>query len=109
MPMVSTMPAMPGSVSVKPKNDIRPDQHHEVGEQRKIGEDAEQPIGDDHEHEHADAGRSVEAMRPARIESEPRLGPTVRSSTMVSFAGRAPERSTMARSLASCTVKLPEI
>src|ERR1700742_3657858 len=43
------------------------------------------------------------------MESWPRPGPTVRSSMMVSGAGRAPARSRMARSLALCTVKLPEI
>ena len=47
---------------------------------------------------------------PARIESAPRLGPIVRSSTMVSLAGSEPARSRMARSLArSATVKLPLI
>jgi hypothetical protein len=51
----------------------------------------------------------IEAMMPARIESEPRLGPTVRSSTTVSLAGSAPERSTIARSLASWVEKRPEI
>ena len=49
------------------------------------------------------------AMTPARMESEPRLGPTVRSSTTVSLAGRAPERRTIARSVASWVVKRPEI
>ena len=46
---------------------------------------------------------------PLAIESWPRPGPTVRSSMMVSGAGSAPARSRMARSLALCTVKLPEI
>ena len=46
---------------------------------------------------------------PFSIESWPRPGPTVRSSMMVSGAGSAPARSRMARSLAACTVKLPEI
>ena len=52
---------------------------------------------------------TIEAMMPARIESAPRLGPTVRSSTMVSLAGSAPARSRIARSLALSTVKLPLI
>ena len=52
---------------------------------------------------------TIEAMMPARIESRPRLGPTVRSSTIVSFAGSEPARSRMARSLADSTVKLPLI
>ena len=49
------------------------------------------------------------AILPAEIESAPRLGPTVRSSTMVRLAGRAPARNSTARSLAPWTVKLPEI
>jgi hypothetical protein len=40
------------------------------------------------------------ASLPASIESAPSEGPTVRSSTMVSLAGRAPERSWMASLLA---------
>ena len=46
---------------------------------------------------------------PASIESWPRPGPTVRSSMMFSVAGSAPARSSTARSLALCAVKLPEI
>ena len=42
-------------------------------------------------------------------ESAPSEGPTERSSTIVSLAGNAPDRSLMARSLADSTVKLPEI
>src|SRR3546814_6995198 len=39
---------------------------------------------------------TTDAMRPARIESAPRPGPTVRSSTTVSATGSLPERSAMA-------------
>ena len=49
------------------------------------------------------------AFLPDSIESAPRLAPTVRSSITVSLAGSAPERSSTARSLARCTVKLPLI
>ncbi len=49
------------------------------------------------------------AFLPDSIESAPRLAPTVRSSMTVSLAGSAPERSSTARSLARCTVKLPLI
>src|SRR5207237_8545190 len=49
------------------------------------------------------------ASAPVAIESWPRPGPTVRSSMIVSGAGSAPARSRIARSLAACTVKLPEI
>jgi len=44
-----------------------------------------------------------------RIESAPRLGPTVRSSAIVMSVGSAPARSSRARSLASAFEKLPEI
>jgi hypothetical protein len=47
------------------------------------------------------------AMTPSRIESAPRSGPTVRSSMNFSSIGRRPERSEMASSLASSTVKPP--
>ena len=46
---------------------------------------------------------------PARMASAPNSGPTVRSSTMVSGAGRAPARSSTERSLAVRTVKEPLI
>ena len=49
------------------------------------------------------------AIAPAWIESAPRSGPTVRSSRIVIGAGSAPARSSSARSLADCTVKLPEM
>src|SRR3546814_18428431 len=49
------------------------------------------------------------ARMPLRMESAPRSGPTVRSSTTVNATGSLPERSAMERSLALATVKLPEI
>src|ERR1700761_3394502 len=49
------------------------------------------------------------ATVPAWIESAPSCAPTVRSSRMVIGAGSAPARSSNARSLADCTVKLPEM
>ena len=48
-------------------------------------------------------------IRPLWIESRPRDGPTVRSSMIFTGAGKAPARSTMARSLASWVVKEPVI
>ena len=47
------------------------------------------------------------ASAPARIESAPSSGPTVRCSSGLSGAGSAPARSSSARSLAISTVKLP--
>ena len=52
---------------------------------------------------------STQAILPARIESAPSPGPTVRSSRMVSGAGSAPARSSKARSCTSCTLKRPEM
>ena len=52
---------------------------------------------------------TMPAISPAATESAPRLGPTVRSSRIVSEAGSAPERSRIARLFASSTVKSPEI
>ena len=49
------------------------------------------------------------AVSPASMELAPSEGPTVRSSTIVSLVGSAPERSWTARLLADSTVKLPEI
>ena len=49
------------------------------------------------------------ARTPARIESVPSDGPTVRSSRYLIPAGRAPERRIMARSFACCSVKRPLI
>ena len=44
---------------------------------------------------------------PESMESRPSDGPTVRSSTIDTGAGKAPARSTMARSLASTSVPMP--
>ena len=49
----------------------------------------------------------AEASTPARIESAPRSGPTVRSSTTFSGICSAPERSSIASWFALWAVKLP--
>ncbi len=49
----------------------------------------------------------AQAVRPERIESSPRLGPTVRSSMIFTGAGSAPARRTMARLRASSERKFP--
>ena len=46
-----------------------------VGDQREVGEHAEQAVADDHEHGDQRRSPTIEAMMPARIESAPRLGP----------------------------------
>ena len=49
------------------------------------------------------------AVTPARIESAPSDGPTVRIFEVLMPAGKAPERRIMAWSLASCSVKPPPL
>ena len=56
----------------------------------------------------ARAAAALETM-PLRMESAPSDGPTVRSSSTCTGAGRAPARSTMARSVAASVVKPPVI
>ena len=52
---------------------------------------------------------TISDLTPASIESCPKSGPTVLSSTTDNGAGRAPDRSNKARSVAVWNVKLPEI
>jgi hypothetical protein len=49
------------------------------------------------------------AWMPLWIESAPRLAPTVRSSSILMLTSSAPERSTLARSVASALVNPPSI
>ena len=51
----------------------------------------------------------IREIAPALIESSPRSGPTVLSSTIFNGAGKAPDLKSKARSVAVCNVKLPEI
>ena len=51
----------------------------------------------------------IDAILPAAIESAPKPGPTERSSTISSGAGKAPALNKTARSAASCDVKFPVI
>src|SRR3990167_860123 len=46
---------------------------------------------------------------PERMESSPKVGPTVLSSIIFTGAGKAPARKTVERSLASSVLKLPSI
>jgi len=76
---------------------------------RDVGEQAEQPVGQKHEHDdhdRADIGRKFAFFRSSPGQAPaPRCAPSM----IVSGAGRAPARSRIDRSLAACTVKLPEI
>ena len=51
----------------------------------------------------------IEARTPRWIESAPRAGPTVRSSSIATGTASEPARSTTARSAASWAVKRPVI
>ena len=48
MPMVKTMPAMPGNVSVAPSRTIEAKIKQNVDREREIGEDAEDAVSRDH-------------------------------------------------------------
>ena len=52
MPIVSTMPAMPGSVSVAPKAAEERQQEEHVQHQRDVGEHARAAVVEDHEEDH---------------------------------------------------------
>ena len=52
---------------------------------------------------------TIKDIMPDLIESSPRSGPTVLSSTMFNGAGNAPDLSSKDKSVASWKVKLPEI
>ena len=54
MPMVSTIPAIPGSVSVPPIDDKHAKDQRHVDHQRDIGKEPEQAIAREHEQPHRD-------------------------------------------------------
>lgn len=108
MPMVSTMPAMPGKVSVAPSSDSSATIIATWTASAMLARKPRKPYATNMK-----ATTRIEPITPATLpawmESWPRPGPTVRSSMTVSVAGSAPARSSTARSLALCGVKLPEI
>ncbi len=72
MPTVSTMPAMPGSVSVALSSDRTPKIIADVDRDRDVGEQAEQAVGHEHEDDDergADIGRALALLD--RILAEP--------------------------------------
>ncbi len=83
--------------------------HGDVDRHGDIGEQPENAVGHQHEDDDQSSADAQHDSLPLAIESAPRPRPTVRSSMMVSGAGSAPARIRIARSLALCTVKLPEI
>src|SRR5690606_40868937 len=51
----------------------------------------------------------IDELRPASIAACPNEGPTIASSTILAVVGRRPDFNTLAKSLVSSIVKLPEI
>ena len=64
MPIVSTMPMMPGSVSVALSSDRMPKIIATLMPTAMLGEHAEQAVGHDHEHDHK---RGAEVRRVAAL------------------------------------------
>ena len=78
---------MPGSVSVVPGQRDHADHQKTVRHQRDVGEQAEEAVADDHEDDDRDERRQSTRSRRRGSKSWPRLGPTVRSSTIVEVGG----------------------
>jgi hypothetical protein len=109
MPMVSTIPAMPGSVSVAPIRLSTPKISPTFRISATAGEDPEQAVAQDHEDQHGDEGHQRRQSRPPRCCRRPVparwSAPRGRSSRRAS----APARSRTASSVELSTVKLPVI
>ena len=72
--MVSTMPAMPGSVSVAPQQHEAGEDEGDMDQQRDIGEDAEDAIGHQHidaDESRADIGRALAGVDRILAEARP--------------------------------------
>lgn len=108
IPMVRIIPAMPGRVKVAPIKLNAPSIRNRLVKTVTVVNTPNRPYA-------ATINKTtairpiMEATMPSRIESEPKPAPTVLSSRTSNGAGKAPERSSKARSLADLTVKLPLI
>ena len=74
MPMVSTMPAMPGSVSVAPSSDSAAMIMRDVNGERDVGEEAEEAVGHEHEADDQHGGdhaRDLAGADEVRTEARP--------------------------------------
>ena len=98
-PMESTMPAIPGSVTVMGMITIRPQQKR-VDEQGDIGDDAERPVDDEQQEKH-EPEPDERGQKPALQELRPSVGPTVVSEITCMLTGSAPVLSTVSSCLAS--------
>ena len=100
---------MPGSVRVAPSSDRHAQHQAQVEQERDVGEHAEQPV--EHHHEDDDERRRRRRWRARRHgwnrrrDRDRRCAPRGWSSAPAA----RPARSSSARSLADCTVKLPEM
>ena len=106
IPMVSAIPAMPGNVSVAPSMLINPIRMNRLSTRAISANKPNKPYV-----AKTNARTKAVPIRqdflPDSMESVPNPGPTIRSSTTSSGAGKAPERNINASSLADCGVKLP--
>ena len=108
IPIESTMPASPGSVSVASSIASPPRVNSTYRPERRDRQHARQPVVADHDQDHS-AVPTRPAMMPLRWSRYPRLAPTWRSSTILSGIGSAPAFSVSARSCASCSVLPPSV
>ena len=109
MPIESTKPASPGSVSVNPKPTSPAEREQHVQDEGQHREQARHPVVDHHdEHDQDHARRSRPGCRrgssPCRA-----TGRSCAPRRSASGAGSAPARSTSARSWASCERLAPQL
>ena len=108
MPIVRTMPAMPGSVSVAWMADSAPSISTMFISNAATANTPNKPY-ETIMYPMTAISPTIDAILPASIESAPRPGPIDRSSSTISGAGNAPARKIKASSFVSATEKLPVI
>ena len=106
MPIVSAMPAMPGSVSVACSAVSAPSSRIRFAISAMLAKMPKRPYIAPM-NTTTRTTPTMEATSPASTESAPRPAPMLRSSMITSLAGSAPERSSSASREASACVKLP--
>ena len=103
-PIVRIMPAMPGQRHRHRYREDQPEEQRRVDEQREVGDDAQEPVEDDHPDHHDQQARDARDRGPARATSC-RAWPRPASATeRANSTGSEPDCSTSATSLASSSV-----
>ena len=108
MPIVSTMPAIPGRVRVAPIIDKRPKIKPTLIISAALAKRPKVPY-DNAIKINTDTKATMHATFPASILSWPNSGPTVRSSKNSKLAGSDPARNNVASLVLSSTSKFPVI